>query len=469
MAVNPSAKSNYLSKVKIGEAVYWVKDAELREILNSAATKTAIETIITAGEGINNNHDTIPTTKALVDWLEAQIQGLTGAMHFAGVTDPESGDTFEERVADLYGSNTPEAGDLVIDGTKEYVYDGTSWKELGDEGLYVTKPELETALQNLSVAGVAMGADKAITKEELITALGLKSLAFKDEASGTVVVPTASQTLTGVAKADTYNLTGTAVEVPQTFTSLDVTPAGNVTLTSDTAAAVAYDKATTASYQKVSEVAVTSAAAGEGTPNYTPAGNVTLPSFTGAFTAQTTTVATVTDPGTAFTLSDGAVTQGTDTTSPFTTEGVTAAMDTTDTEMLVFTAAATSNAVTASGTINYTKQTISGALPTFGQANVATGGTVAVTADGDASFTGTGAIISATPNFEAASAAVATESATATVTQPVFSATFTGTSKTVTPVAATTATAAPSDATVTVASEDKAITLATETKNVTVS
>ena len=35
-----------------------LKDAELRELLNSAATKTAIETIITSGDGINNNHNT---------------------------------------------------------------------------------------------------------------------------------------------------------------------------------------------------------------------------------------------------------------------------------------------------------------------------------------------------------------------------------------------------------------------------
>ena len=52
MALNPTTKTNYLAKATIGDVVYWLKDAELRELLNSAATKTAIETIITAGEGI---------------------------------------------------------------------------------------------------------------------------------------------------------------------------------------------------------------------------------------------------------------------------------------------------------------------------------------------------------------------------------------------------------------------------------
>ena len=82
MAVNPSTKSNYLSKVQLNGGTYWVKDAELRELLESAATKTAVEQIITSGEGVNNTNSTIPTTLALTTWLEAQIQGLTGAMHF---------------------------------------------------------------------------------------------------------------------------------------------------------------------------------------------------------------------------------------------------------------------------------------------------------------------------------------------------------------------------------------------------
>ena len=113
MAVNPSAKSNYLSKVQINGGIYWVKDAELRELLNSAATKEAIESIITDGADANNTNSTIPTTLALTTWLEQKIAGLTGAMHFAGVTNPEAGDTPEERIAAKVPN--PSAGDTVID------------------------------------------------------------------------------------------------------------------------------------------------------------------------------------------------------------------------------------------------------------------------------------------------------------------------------------------------------------------
>lgn len=483
MAVNPSTKSNYLSKVQLNGGTYWVKDAELRELLESAATKTAIEQIITSGEGANNTNSTIPTTLALTTWLEAQIQGLTGAMHFAGVTDPEAGDTLDERIADLYGAESPEAGDIVIDGTAEYVYDGSAWKELGDEGTYATKAELETAVSGIQVAGVALGQDHAVTAQELITALGLKALAFKDEAAGTIeTVDSGSVSI----PAATLTLSGTPIAVPQTFSALDVTPAGDVTATAqsveisyDKVASVSYNEVTAASYDKVSSIAVSSAAPGDGqTANYTPAGSVSVSANDAAtFTAATTSVATVTDAGTAYTLSGGSVSQAADSTSAFATEGVTAAMAQDDPEMLVFSAAGTTNAVTASGAVTFTTPTLSGALPTFGSANVATGGTITLPSF-SGSFTGTGAIISASANFTATDAnltsgatgaSVSFNGVTVTVPAQSISASFSGTAKSITPAVATSANAAPADAEAAVAAQTITVDFVRTNKNITVS
>ncbi len=484
MAVNPSTKSNYLSKVQLNGGTYWVKDAELRELLESAATKTAVEQIITSGEGANNTNSTIPTTLALTTWLEAQIQGLTGAMHFAGVTDPEAGETFDARIAALYGAKSPEAGDIVIDGTKEYVYDGSAWKELGDEGTYATKSELETAVSGIQVAGVALGQDHAVTASELITALGLKALAFKDGASGSVsTIDSGSVSI----PAATLNLSGTAVSVPQTFSAMDATPSGDVTATASTVS-ISYDKFTGGSvqvidsvkYNDVSSIAVSSAAAGSGdTANYTPAGTITLPAFTGSFTAATTSVATVTDNGTAYSLSGGGVSRAANSSSAFATEGVTAAMDQSDPEMLVFSAAGTTNAITEVGALTFTTPTLSGALPTFGNATVATGGTVGVSANGDASFSGTGVVLSATANKSQANAVTGTT--TAAIANPAYTtvavvvpaqeitASFTGASLSLTPQVATSASAAPADATAAVAAQTITVDFVRTNKNVTVS
>ena len=70
--------------------------------------------------------------------LKTKITGLTGAMHFIGesTTDPV-GDTG----ATVEGHTTFASGDVCLYNTKEFVYNGTQWKELGDEGSHLTKTE----------------------------------------------------------------------------------------------------------------------------------------------------------------------------------------------------------------------------------------------------------------------------------------------------------------------------------------
>lgn len=486
MALTPSipqGANGWLSKTQVGGVVYAIKDATLREMLNDAATKSAITSIITEGTNANNNNNTIPTTAALTAWLESQIQGLTGAMHFAGTATKQEGETDIEALERTYPN--AEAGDIAIVGTAEYVYDGSDWKELGDEGIYATKGELEDAVADIIIAGVTMGDDSEITAAELKEALDLGDFAYVNSGTATYDKATGAA-LSDAAAAGTYTVSGTAITVPQTFSAMDVTPAGSVSATASTVSisvptidSVSYVKTESASYDKVSSIAVSSAAPGDGeSANYTPAGTITLPGFTGSFTAATTSVATVTDNGTAYSISGGGVSRGNETTSAFATEGVVAAMDSTDTEMLVFSAAGTTNAVTEVGALTFTTPTLSGALPTFGRATVATGGTVGVSANGDASFNGTGALISAAANFTSTAAvlgtittgaSLGTGSSTIVVPAQDITASFTGTSNSVTPQVATTAEAAPSNAQVTVAGSTATISLTYTTTTITVS
>jgi len=79
---------------------------------------------------------TADDNKAAIEQINTDLEGLTGAMHFIGTstTDPvgESGATVE-------GHTTFNAGDVCLFGFKEYVYNGTKWIELGDEGSHATK------------------------------------------------------------------------------------------------------------------------------------------------------------------------------------------------------------------------------------------------------------------------------------------------------------------------------------------
>lgn len=74
------------------------------------------------------------------------IADLAGAMHFRGA------------VSDTSEITDPAAGDIVIipSTSKEYVYNGTEWIELGDEVLYATKAEVASVSAKLTsdIAGI---------------------------------------------------------------------------------------------------------------------------------------------------------------------------------------------------------------------------------------------------------------------------------------------------------------------------
>ena len=84
------------------------------------------------------------------------IADLAGAMHFRGAVIPNEGETDLEALARAI--TDPASGDVAIitSTSKEYVYNGTSWIELGDEVLYATKAEVATISGQLTsdIAGL---------------------------------------------------------------------------------------------------------------------------------------------------------------------------------------------------------------------------------------------------------------------------------------------------------------------------
>lgn len=407
MAQTYANNDNVLSKVKFGNTTYYMKDAAVRAILDTfgnATLKDVAPAIADGGEGL-------VTSDQVYNFVNRQIGAVGDILNLRSESDHT---TIE----------SPAAGDFVVEADgSEWLYDGTAWREVGSENAYV--------LKTFEIAGLDM-ADN-ITKAELQQALELGALAYLD--SGSVKVTTIdsiSKFSTGAAGE--YSVVASSVSVPATYSALDVTPAGSVTVEAGTAAAASYDKTTS--------VAISAAAPVEGTSvaNYTPAGTVTVSNVT--VTPSNVSVATVTDAGTAYQLQAGSMTQGADTKSAFATAGVTVSVDENDAEMLVFTDATTAQAVTASGTVTYVDPSLTGSLPTFGSESVVSG---ISSASAEASFSGTGTVLSAAPAYT---------STAATVTQPTFTASFEGTSKSVTPAVATTVSAAGTDGKVTVASEE---------------
>ena len=446
-----------MKKLNVNGSIYWLKDADLRAIVEGFSNAVYKDVDTTFDEDSVN----LVTSKAIGDWVKDQVADIEGAMHFRGIITRQEGETDAAAIARVV--TDPAAGDVVVmsDNSKEYIYNGSAWEEVGDQSIYLTIASAAATYVPLTRTIAGIDLQDNISTEELsgTAALNLKALSHKDSAAGTVSTIDSLGDITVVAPG-TVAISGSTVAVPKTYNALDVTPAGSVSITASVAAAATYDK--------VSSVSISSAAAGEGAANYTPAGTVSLPAINTTVAVTTAAVATVTNDGTGYSLTGGGVSQGTDSTAKFATKTVEFAMDTTDTEQLNLSYVPTSttatgwysDAVTAAGTVTYTGPTLSGALPTFGSAAVATGiDSAGSNYNGDPSFTGTGVVLSTS---------VATTTANATVTQPTYTAAFTGTSATVTPTVATTESAL-ADGSVSLATTTVQIQTTSSAKTVTVS
>ena len=130
-------------------------------LATAEAAVTDYSTRISTLEGTATDHGTrLGTVEGKVSTLEGQITGLSGAMHFRGIssTDPmaEAGPTIE-------GIESYASGDVVIFSGKEYVYDGSAWHLFGDEGSYALKDSVYTKTE---IDGKVSTINQAITDAE---------------------------------------------------------------------------------------------------------------------------------------------------------------------------------------------------------------------------------------------------------------------------------------------------------------
>lgn len=342
-----------LSKVKIGDVVYYLKDADVRKILDTYGSAVTYNVDTT----FNKDSDNLATSKAVATFLENAITGLSGAMHFAGIK--------EELPASANN------GEVVIVGTAEYVWSndksgGAGWILIGDEGVYATISGVEAAYvkKTLTIAGINL--EDAITADELKTALGLKALAYKDSASGTI-----EGVVTGVADA-TYTPAGTvAVKLNHTSTAMEsagkFTPAGSVSgnVTAVGTVAIARDD--------VNGVAVS--------------GSISAPTIT--ITPSTTEVQHIDSLGTlpSYTAAQYTAPSVAEAKAKFASEGIVASVNG---EELVLTVATKADALTATGfnAGSYVAAEFNaGALPTLGDVQTVVTGIASATSSAPV-FTG---------------------------------------------------------------------------------
>lgn len=126
----------------------------------SSAVKTSSKTIATT---LGSDDTTIPTSKAVQTAITTATAGLIGAMHFIGTSSTAITDGGTEApTISGYSGTAKTAGNVVLYGSKEFVWTGSAWELLGDEGSY--------ALNSVSITGTgALGGGGTLASNRTIT------------------------------------------------------------------------------------------------------------------------------------------------------------------------------------------------------------------------------------------------------------------------------------------------------------
>lgn len=157
-------------------------------------------------EGVPSANNKVVTKSAMDSAISTATAGLTGAMHFVGnsTSDPlgASGPTIAGHTGAF------KSGDVCTYQKKEFVYDGTSWRELGNEGSYIVQGTKFTDTDIAANANIAQSKIAGLTtalagKVGYIKVGPLNAAELPMTTDGIVRIPVASTTEYGVVKAST--------------------------------------------------------------------------------------------------------------------------------------------------------------------------------------------------------------------------------------------------------------------------
>lgn len=193
---------------------------------------TGTPTAPTAAAGTNTTQ--IATTAFVHD----AVAGLSGAMHYQGEVEADPTQTAP--------TGTYNAGDVVTYGNSEYVYDGTNWRELGDEGSYALKTTTVTGTDGLTGGG-AISSNQTISHAVPSGA----TASTKGTAGGRTYIQTITTDKFGHI-TDVATATETVTDTTYTFAEGSVNGEFSVTPLGGTASQVKVHGLDTAAYKDVS-------------------------------------------------------------------------------------------------------------------------------------------------------------------------------------------------------------------------
>lgn len=153
-------------------------------ILESKLSKNTKEDLSVRGIATPTQDNSAVNKKYVDDQITTvnnKLGGLTGAMHFIGkaTVDITDGSTTDPVITDYDFTNKKEKGDVILgkDDHKEFVWNGSAWEELGDEGSYALKTTTingKALSDNITLTASDVGAASASTIETMQAAIDSK-------------------------------------------------------------------------------------------------------------------------------------------------------------------------------------------------------------------------------------------------------------------------------------------------------
>lgn len=219
---------------------------------------------------------------------ELRDRTIQGAMHLVGVTTtPLTNGSTTSPIKVDNKDYTPKNGDVVLSGSKEFVWskpdgdegedegnDGTGgkWIELGDEGSHVIKGTYTSSNNTTGITatftGTSLSSKGSYTPTGNVSQPTFTGTAATINATGTVTAQSAP-----VVESDSADVT------PISFSG-SATPAGTISTPTFTGTAATLSVSTNSAVTAVAD------------HTYTPAGTISTPTFTGTAHTHTITAAT---------------------------------------------------------------------------------------------------------------------------------------------------------------------------------
>lgn len=131
---------------------------------NTLSTRP-IENVLVDNENFTTNH-------AIIKYIADATAGLTGAMHYIDEATVEitNGSSVNPRIGG-YNFLTARAGDVITFGAKEFVWTGSYWRLMGDEGSYAIKGSIvdrdiadDAEIAQSKISGLTVSLDSKVDK-----------------------------------------------------------------------------------------------------------------------------------------------------------------------------------------------------------------------------------------------------------------------------------------------------------------